>query len=50
MSMGAGNIVGLKCHGGFYTDVIGNCQYQLVSKGSVYLNIPIIGRVLTICY
>ena len=48
MSMSAYNLVGQRCHGEFYTGFISRCHYQLVSKGSVYLNIPRIVRVIMI--
>ena len=48
MSMSDDKFAGLRCHGGFYTGVIIHCHWQWVSKGSVYLNIPGIGRVITI--
>ena len=47
--MSAEDIVGLlRCHGRFYTGFISHCQYQGVSKGIVYMNIPKIRRVITI--
>ena len=46
--MSSNNIVGLRFHGGFYTGVISYCQYHLLSKISVYLNIPRIRRVIAI--
>ena len=49
MSMSADNLVGLRYHGVFYTCAISHFHYQWFSKGSVYLNIPILGRVITIC-
>ena len=49
MSMSADNLVGLRFHGGFYTGVISHYHYQQVSKGSVNMKIPIIGRVIMIC-
>ena len=42
------NLPGLSYHVGLYTGVISNCHQQWVSKGSVYLNITIIGRVILI--
>ena len=48
MRMRADNLVGLMCHGVSYMGVISHCQLKLVSKGSVYLNITIIGRLITI--
>ena len=46
--MSVDNIVGLMFHGIFYTGVISHCHYYWVSNGSVYMNIPGIGRVITI--
>ena len=48
MSMNADNLVGLRCHGGFYTGVISHLHWQLVPNRSIYMNIPRIGRVKTI--
>ena len=48
MSMGVYNLVGLRWHGIFYTCVISHCHQHLVSKGSVGLCIPRIGRVIPI--
>ena len=50
MSMNFYNLVGLMCHGIFYTGAISHLNQQLVSKGVVSLYIPIIGRVITIWY
>ena len=48
MSMSVYNLVGMRCHGIFYTCFISNFHQQWVSKGVVGLRIPIIGRVITI--
>ena len=48
MSMSADNLVGLRFHEIFYTGFISRWHQQWVYKGSVYLNIQIIGRVITI--
>ena len=48
MSMSAGNLVSLRCHGRFYTVFISKFHQQWVHKGIAYLNIPIRGRVITI--
>ena len=46
--MGVENIVILMCHGGFYTGVICQVQQKGLSKGTVGLCIPRIGRAITI--
>ena len=48
MSMIVYNLVGLRCHVIFYPGVISQFHQQRVSKVSVGLCIPIIGRVITI--
>ena len=48
MIMSADNFIGLGCHGGFYTSVISHCHLEWVSKGSVYLDIPVVGKVFAI--
>ena len=49
MSMSVYNLVGLRCHGRFYTGVIIHCHQQWLSKGSLGMGIPRIVRVITIC-
>ena len=39
MSMSTNNLVGLRCHGIFYTSVISHLHSHRVSKGILYLNI-----------
>ena len=48
MSMRVYNFVYLRRHGIFHTGVISQCHQQRVSKGSLGLSNPIIGRVITI--
>ena len=48
MSMSDDNLVCLRRHEGFYAGVISNYHQQWLSKVSIYLNIPIILRVITI--
>ena len=48
MSMISDNFVGLRCHVVFYASFISHCHWYWVSKGSVYLGIPGIGRVIAI--
>ena len=47
MSINVYNLLGLRCHGIFFTGVMSQFHQQWVSKGSVGLIIPIIGRVIT---
>ena len=48
MSMSVYKILGLRCHGIFYTGIISQCHKHLVSKGIVGLYILRIGRLITI--
>ena len=48
MIMSSYNLVGLRCHGIFYTGVITQCHQQGVSKAIVGMRIPRIGMVITI--
>ena len=48
MIISSDHLVGLRLHGSFHTGDISHCHQQWVSKGSVYLNIPTIGRLITI--
>ena len=46
--MGDDSLVGLRCHGRFYTCVVIQLHQQLVFKRSVDMCIPIIGRMRAI--
>ena len=46
--MGVYKILGMRCHGRFYTGIISQFHQHLVPKGSVDMCIPIVGMVITI--